>query len=194
LAVDSKALRFAPYALRFIWHMFSCVVDIKQLTMQILNEIFGTGKDLNVLQMTVRSVVVFIIALILIRISGRRSFGLHSPLDNIIAIVLGAVLSRAIVGASGFLPVIASCTALVLIHRLFAYGMVHHPVFSRLVSGEKILLFKDGDFLKKDMDKALICQEEILQEVRKSALTENLDQIGKIYMERNGEVSSVKKA
>jgi uncharacterized membrane protein YcaP (DUF421 family) len=162
--------------------------------MQILNEIFGEGRDLTVLQMSARSVVVFIIALILIRISGRRSFGLHSPLDNIITIVLGAVLSRAIVGASAFLPVIASCTILVIIHRLFAYGMVHHPTFSKLLSGEKILLFKDGDFIKQHVDKALICEEEILQEVRKTALTENLDQIEKIYMERNGEVNSVKKA
>jgi len=162
--------------------------------MQILHEIFGTGKDLNVLQMTARSILVFIIALILIRISGRRSFTLRSPFDNIITIVLGAVLSRAIVGASGFFPVIASCTALVLIHRLVAYGMVHHPGFSKLVSGEKILLFKEGDFVRQNMDKGLICREEILQEVRKTALTENLDRIEKIYMEKNGEVNSVKKA
>src|ERR1700753_1268367 len=126
-----------------MWPLFFGVKDIKHIMMQILHTIFGTGKDLSVLQMTARSVVVFVIAPILIRISGRRSFGLRSPLDNIITIVLGAVLSRAIVGASGFLPVIASCTALVLIHRLFAYGMVHSPAFSKLVSGEKILLFKD---------------------------------------------------
>ena len=162
--------------------------------MQILHSIFGTGRELTVLQMCARSVVVFIIALVLIRISGRRSFGLHSPLDNIITIVLGAVLSRAIIGVSGFLPVIASCAVLVIIHRLFAYGMVHHPAFSKLVSGEKILLFKDGEYVKKNMDKALICEQEIVQEVRRSALTENLDRIEKIYMERNGEVNSVKKA
>jgi uncharacterized membrane protein YcaP (DUF421 family) len=161
--------------------------------MKMIYEVFGAGRDLTVFQMTARSIVVFIIALILIRISGRRSFGLHSPLDNIITIVLGAVLSRAIVGASGFLAVIASCTALVVIHRLVAYGMVHHEGFSKLIAGEKILLFKEGDFVKQNMDKAQICQEEILQEVRKSALTENLDRIEKIYMERNGEVNSVKK-
>jgi uncharacterized membrane protein YcaP (DUF421 family) len=71
--------------------------------------------------------------------------------------------------------------------------MVHHPLFSKLVSGKKILLFRDGDFVQENMDKALICREEILQEVRKSALTENLDRIEKIFMERNGEVNSVEK-
>ena len=161
--------------------------------MQFLHEIFGSGRDLTIVQMTARSVLVFIIALILIRISGRRSFGLHSPLDNIIAIMLGAVLSRAVVGASPFLPVIAGCTAIVIFHRLLAFGVAHSHRFSRLVSGEKILLFKDGNFIRKDMDRALICEEEILQEVRKSALTENLDRIEKIYMEKNGEVNSVRK-
>jgi uncharacterized membrane protein YcaP (DUF421 family) len=161
--------------------------------MHLIYELFGEGKNLTILQMTARAVVIFVIALILIRISGRRSFGLHTPLDNIITIVLGAVLSRAIVGASDFLPVIASSTTLVLIHRFLAYGMVYHPWLARIISGEKILLFKDGNFIERNMDKAQIGREEILAEVRKTALTEDLVGIEKIYMERNGEVNSVKK-
>ncbi len=161
--------------------------------MSLIYQIFGEGKGLSVLQMTSRTVLVFIITLILIRISGRRSFGLHTPLDNIITIVLGAVMSRAIVGASDFLPVIASCTTLVLVHRLFAYLMVRHPVFSKLVSGEKIILYKEGNFIENNMDKVQVCREDILQEVRKTALTEKLESIEKIYIERNGEINSVKK-
>ena len=161
--------------------------------MEFLYQLFGTGKDLTIVQMTARAIVVFIITLILIRISGRRSFGLHTPLDNIITIMLGAVMSRAIVGASDFLPVMASSTILVLIHRFFAYLMVHHPGFSKLVAGEKMLLFQGGGFLQRNMDRAQIGKEDILQEVRKAALTEDLQSIEKIYIERNGEISSVKK-
>ena len=161
--------------------------------MHLIYQIFGTGKDLSILQMTCRTIVVFIIALLLIRISGRRSFGLHTPLDNIITIMLGAVMSRAIVGASDFMPVIAASAILVLIHRFFAYLMVHHPGFSRLMAGEKMLLFKEGNFIERNMDRAQVCKEDILQEVRKAALTEDLHAIEKIYIERNGEVNSVKK-
>jgi len=161
--------------------------------MQLIYQIFGTGKDLTILQMTARAIVVFIITLILIRISGRRSFGLHTPLDNIITIMLGAVMSRAIVGASDFMPVMAGSATLVLIHRFFAYLMVHHSAFSKLMTGEKMLLFKEGNFIERNMERAQICKEDILQEVRKAALTEDLDAIEKIYIERNGEVSSVKK-
>ena len=167
--------------------------NTKSHTMNSLDEIFGATRNPDALQMTCRAIVVFLIALVLLRISGRRSFGLHTPLDNIITIMLGAVLSRAIVGASDFLPVVASCTALVTIHRLFAYEMVRNRGFSKFIAGEKILLYSEGSFIENNMKKAQVCQEDILEELRKKALTENLEQIDKIYIERNGEVNSVKK-
>jgi uncharacterized membrane protein YcaP (DUF421 family) len=161
--------------------------------MSLLQEIFGVGKDLSVFQMTNRAIVMFFIALVLIRISGRRSFGLHAPLDNIITIILGAVLSRAIVGASDFLPVITSSAVLVLLHRLFALLMVHHPGFSKLMTGKKILVFKEGNFIEENMDRAQVCKEDILQEVRRSALTEDMGNIEKVYIERNGEINAVRR-
>ena len=161
--------------------------------MDTLIEIFGQGKDLNVLQMSCRGIVVFFIALILIRLSGRRSFGLHTPLDNIITISLGAILSRAIVGASGFVPVIVTCFVIVLLHRFFGWIIVLSPKFASLVEGDKILLFKDGNFIEDNLKKALVCREDIMQGVRKSALTEDMSKIDRVYIERNGEISVIKK-
>ncbi|MDP4150159.1 MAG: hypothetical protein Q8927_11645 [Bacteroidota bacterium] len=161
--------------------------------MDILTEIFGQGKDLNALQMSARGIVVFFIALLLIRISGRRSFSLHTPLDNIVTIALGAVLSRAIVGASDFVPVIVACTVIVVMHRSFSWLIAHNRTVEKIAEGNKILLYADGQFDRRNMSKALVCEEEIMQGVRKSALTDKLDQIDKIYMERNGEISAIKK-
>ena len=160
---------------------------------ELLFEIFGEGKDLNCLQMCSRSLLMFLFALVLIRISGRRSFGIRTPLDNIIVILLGTVLGRAIVGASPFLPVIVASLLIVLIHRFFGWLSVHSKLFSRIIEGEKIILFKDGQFIKENMDKALVCEEDVMQGVRKSALTDQLEKIEKIFIERNGEISAVKK-
>jgi uncharacterized membrane protein YcaP (DUF421 family) len=161
--------------------------------MELLLKMFGEGKDLNALQMSDRGIVIFFIALILIRISGRRSFGVRSPLDNIITISLGAIMSRAVVGASAFVPVIVCCFMIVLLHRVFGWLIAHSKPFGRLIEGEKILLFEDGMFQKENMKKALVCQEDLMQGVRKSALTEDMDKIEKVYMERNGEISAIKK-
>jgi uncharacterized membrane protein YcaP (DUF421 family) len=160
---------------------------------EIIFKFFGEGKDLNALQMCSRSLVVFLFALILIRISGRRSFGIRTPLDNIIVILLGTVLGRGIVGASPFVPVVIASLLIVLIHRAFGWLIVHSEFFADIIEGKKILLFKDDSFIKENMDKALVCEEDVMQGVRKSALTNDLNKIKEIYIERNGEISPVKK-
>jgi len=143
--------------------------------------------------MSCRAIIIFMVSLLLIRISGRRSFGVRTPLDNIIVILLGALLSRAIVGASGFFPVVVSSFVIVIIHRLCAWLIVHHSGAAKIFEGKKILLFENGHFLEKNMDKALVCTEDVMQGIRKSALTEYLHKIDRVFMERNGEISATKK-
>ncbi|PWN71946.1 hypothetical protein C1631_004840 [Chryseobacterium phosphatilyticum] len=43
------------------------------------------------------------------------------------------------------------------------------------------------------MDKGLVCKEDILQGIRKSALTDNLDVIKYVYVEHTGEITIVKR-
>lgn len=161
--------------------------------MEIIINIFGRGRDLTIIQMSCRAILVFAVSLLLIRISGRRSFGIRTPLDNIIVILLGALLSRAIAGVSSFFPIIISSLTLVIVHRFCAWLIVHHRLAARLFEGKKILLFENGQFLDKNMEKALVCTEDVMQGIRKSALTEDLQKIDRVYMERNGEISATKK-
>lgn len=160
---------------------------------EIAIKIFGEGKNLNALQMSSRGIVIFFLALMLIRISGRRSFGLRTPLDNIIIILLGAIMSRAVVGASAFIPVIVCCLVIVILHRTISYLIINNKKVSGWIEGDKLLLYKDGKFDEECMKRALVCREDIMQGVRRSALTDNLEEIDKVYMERNGEISAIKK-
>ena len=161
--------------------------------MGILNIVFGHGKDLSALQMSSRGVVIFVIALLLIRISGRRSFGLRMPLDNIISILLGAILSRAVVGASPFVPTVICCLVIVGIHRLVGWLIVLDKRFAQLIEGTSILLFKDNEFIFRHLRRGLVAEEDVLQGLRKSALTDDLRKVERIYLERNGEISPVMK-
>jgi len=156
-------------------------------------QLFGQGKDLTALQMSMRGITVFILALVLIRISGRRSFGLHTPLDNIITILLGAILSRAVVGASPFVPVIICCLVIVLIHRFLGAFVSRNEKLGNIVEGKKMMLFKDGHFIDDNMKRAQVCKENIMQGIRESALTDDLNKIDRVYIERDGVISVIKK-
>jgi uncharacterized membrane protein YcaP (DUF421 family) len=81
----------------------------------------------------------------------------------------------------------------VLLHRCFGWLLISSPGFARLIEGSRIILFKNGRFIEENMHKGLLCREDILQGVRKSALTENMDDIETVYMERNGEITAIKK-
>ena len=161
--------------------------------MELIVKIFGEGKNLDAWQMSSRGVLIFFIALILVRISGRRSFGVRTPLDNIITILLGAILSRAVVGASEFVPVVICCFVIVLLHRLFGWLVAGNKRFARIMEGDKITLYENGKFNKDHLKRGLVGEEDIMQGVRESALTENMEKIDKVYLERNGGISVVKK-
>jgi len=161
--------------------------------MDILRELFGEGKDLNALQMGCRSVVVFFIALLYIHLSGLRTFGKKSAFDNIITIMLGAVLSRGIVGASSFLPTMTAGLVMVLTHWLLARLSLHSRLLSKILKGEKKLLYANNHLINKNMVKSLVDEEEIRESVRLGANLNDLEQVKEIYMEGSGEISVIKK-
>lgn len=161
--------------------------------METLQEIFSLETELTALQMACRATAIFFIAFILIRVAGRRSFGIRTPIDNIIVILLGAILSRAVVGSSPFIPIIFASFILCVLHRIFGWLFTHYESFGRMVEGEKIILYANGKFLKENMKRGLVREEDIMQGVRKATLLDSIEDIDKIYLEHNGEISLIKK-
>jgi uncharacterized membrane protein YcaP (DUF421 family) len=161
--------------------------------MNILIELFGVEQEVNPAQMALRALVIFFIAVCLVRISGRRSLGTHTAFDMIFNILLGAILSRAVVGASPFLGTVISCIVLAFLHRLFGLLAVFFPFIGSFIKGSTILLYDNRRFLKKNLLRAQVSKKDISEQIRLKMNGHPLDEIEKIYMERNGEMSFVKK-
>lgn len=161
--------------------------------MEILAQLFGEGKDLNVLQMCSRALVVFFLALIMVRVSGRRTFGNRTAFDNTLAIILGAVLSRAIAGASPFVPTVCCSLLLVLLHRLLAYASLNSSFIDRHLKGESLPLYREGQLDEENLKRSLLTQKDVMGDVRLKANVNSLSDVNEIYMETSGEVSVVKK-
>ncbi|SOE98030.1 hypothetical protein SAMN05446635_5986 [Burkholderia sp. OK233] len=114
--------------------------------MDLLVALFGEGKELDSLQMAMRAALAFVAALVLIRISGRRSFGQRSPFDYVVAILLGATLSRLIVGASPAIPTLVASLVIVLMHRALGWACVRSRSLESLVVGVEREVYRDGHF------------------------------------------------
>ena len=155
--------------------------------------LFGQGRDLDPLQMSVRALVIFLAALVLIRVSGRRSFGQRSPFDSVVVILLGATLSRAIVGASPFVATVLASLVIVVCHRLLAWVCMRWHAVERLVGGVEREVYSNGAFNENELRAALMTSNDVRESVRQKLGSRSLDKVAAAILERNGEVSVIRK-
>jgi len=154
--------------------------------------VFGTGTDLTPGHMTARAFVMFFVALILIRISGMRSFGAKSPFDTIIVIMLGAILSRAVVGASPYLSTVFAGITICVVHRLLAMLCTRNHVISNILKGKARILYKDGKIDRNNMLRCDISDGDLEEGIRLAGNASSLDKLKEVRMERSGKISAVK--
>jgi uncharacterized membrane protein YcaP (DUF421 family) len=158
-------------------------------------ELIGEGADvLTPAQMAIRAALIFLITLIFIRFSGRRSFGQRSPFDNVITILIGAILSRSVVKSDiSFFAPIAAAFVIALFHYVFALLSWHSDFFGRIVKGDEKILFKDGKRNVKHMRQTFITEKDLQEGIRKEGNVEDESKVKEAWVERDGSISVVKK-
>jgi uncharacterized membrane protein YcaP (DUF421 family) len=158
-----------------------------------INELFGSGENLTPLQMGVRAFIMFFITLALIRLGGMRIFGKKTAFDNVLVIMLGAVLARGVVGASPFLSTIAASAVMVIIHKILALLAMKHVWIGKIVKGIHRSLYKDGEMNQRNMRAATISKDDLMEGVRLEINSDSLDDVKEALIEKNGQVSVIKK-
>jgi len=154
----------------------------------LIETLFGSNSDLNPLQMGLRAGAVFVLALAMIRASGRRSFGQRRPFDACTTVLLGAVLSRGVVGASPFWATMAAGATLVLLHRLIAMACLKWNWFDMLVSGDKRELAGPSGMNIDEMRKGLITRRDLDEAIRKKTGDEHAA-LERAVLERDGVIT-----
>jgi uncharacterized membrane protein YcaP (DUF421 family) len=150
----------------------------------------GLGDDsLALWQMCLRAAVVYVLAILIVRIGDKRFIGKHTALDVILGIMLGSVLSRAITGNSPFIPTVAAALALVLLHSLMALLAFYWGHFGTWVKGRNRLLVKDGKILWKAMRASQISEGDLMAALRSAGSATEIAHVRSATLERNGQIS-----
>ena len=106
--------------------------------------------DLPWWEFVVRGLVVYILLLIMVRLSGRRTVGQFTPFDLLIVMLLSEAVSNSMTGGDNSLVggLIAAST-LVAINSLIALLGSRSESFARAVDGSAVLIGRDGVFFDK---------------------------------------------
>ena len=153
-----------------------------------------TAQTISAGQISARTAVVFLVALVLLRVSGRRTFASNSALEMIVKFMLGATLSRAIAADAPFFTILAAALTLVLVHRALAYLMYFFPALGRLVKGEASILAEGATIHHHELRRASISEEALQSGLRVGANLDDLAQTKTVRLEHDGSISIVKKA
>lgn len=161
--------------------------------MDMIEKIWGSEEHLNILQMSVRALMMFFIALLLIRLGGMRIFGKKSALDTIIVIMLGAVLARGIVGASDYWATIAASAVLITINRAMAFFSQKSQTFDNFIKGKPLVLYEHNSIQWDNMKKASLTESDLMESLRLEVKKNSLEYVEKACIENNGRISFIVK-
>ena len=149
-------------------------------------------KDLTLLQISLRAVIVFLTTLIMVRMSSKRSLAEKTAFDAILLVILASILSRAINGTAGFFTSIGGGFVLVFLHRSFAWIACRSHTFGRLIKGCPEVTVENGKPLLDMMRRNLISQHDLEEDLRLDAQTEGISKIRRARIERSGDISFIK--
>ncbi|HEX7026249.1 MAG TPA: YetF domain-containing protein [Gammaproteobacteria bacterium] len=143
------------------------------------------------LETFVRGTLVYLALFILLRVLTKRESSSVGVTDLLVLVLLADAAQNAM---SGDYSSITDGVLLVAVIVFWSYFLdwlgYRYSFFDRLIKPSKLLLVKHGRMLKRNMEKELITEEELMSEVRKQGL-KNLADIDEAYMEPNGTISII---
>jgi uncharacterized membrane protein YcaP (DUF421 family) len=148
------------------------------------------AQTLNIWQMGLRAAIIYIAALIMVRVAGDRRFiGKFAAFDVVLSIIFGSTLSRRINGTSAFFATIFAGFVLVAMHWLFSTLAFYIPQFETKIKGRSRVLIRNGELCHQTMAVTHITKQDLESTLRLKCQIDRLDRVERACLERNGDIS-----
>jgi uncharacterized membrane protein YcaP (DUF421 family) len=161
--------------------------------MEIIRTLIGPDNgDATAVQLCVRAVILLVFGVTYIRIAGRRTFSNASPLDIVVALVVGSNLSRAMTGKAPFWPTLAATLLLVVLHRLLAMATLRWSWLAAWLKSAPTVLVRDGVEDEATMRRHGISRDDLFEGLRQEQV-EALADVRLATLEGSGRISVVRR-
>lgn len=148
-------------------------------------------KDFTLLQVGLRSVLTYLVGLLILRVARNRFLARESAFDVVLAFIFGSVLSRGINGAAPLLLTLAASALLIAMHQAIAWICFRWPGFERVVDGKPDRVVEDGKVIWKTASGHLLNRANLEGALRLKTHLKDLSEIEVACVETNGEISFV---
>lgn len=165
-------------------------MDQSVVAFDLQRMLIGNGPPLFYLEIVVRTVIIYVYTLVLLRWLGSRTVGQLSTIEFLLVIALGSAVGDAMFYPDvPLLHALAVVTLVVLINKGLDAIMLRSPRAERLIDGEPCELIRDGVVDASFLRQGPISADELFQRLREDGI-EQLGEVRRAYMEKDGKVTA----
>ncbi len=160
----------------------------------LLNDIFGTAKEISPGIFALRTIVVGVMLYIEGRVLPHRSGGPLAGYDFVFFWMMGGLTAAPLFEAKiSIINTVAVVTVIYLLHYLISYLAVTNRTFARLVMGQAVPIISGGKILRHNLARNYLPLELLLSDLR-TVDAPNLSEVEFAVLETNGHISVLKKS
>ena len=156
---------------------------------RIVNDVVVPG--VPVAEKLLRSVVVYVFLVALLRLAGRHTLSQINAFDLVVLLTLSNTVQNAIIGDDNSLTGgMIGATTLVVLNTVVVRFLFRHQRLDRRLAGDPIVLVEDGRVVRRNLVRALITEDELLAAVRHQGFA-TLAELERVVLETSGAISVV---
>ncbi|WP_143960530.1 DUF421 domain-containing protein [Litoribacter populi] len=149
----------------------------------------GDVPTLFLVEVLIRSIIIFAILLFTLRLMGKRMGGQLSLSEMAVMVTLGALVAVPMqIYDRGLLMGLTALIIAYLFQRGFNYLGVKYSWFEDLTQGKLSILVKDGQIVENELFKARISKNQLFAMLRNEQIT-HLSEVKRLYLEASGVIS-----
>ncbi len=137
----------------------------------------------------IRTVIIYILLVVAVRIMGKRQLSEMQPTELVVTLLIADMASvpmqdTGIPLLSGLIPIFV----LLALELLLSSGMMKLPFLSKLISGNPVIIIKDGELDKTALARLRMTVEDLFETLRTQGYFD-IDEIAYAIAEPSGSVS-----
>jgi uncharacterized membrane protein YcaP (DUF421 family) len=140
-----------------------------------------------------RACAIYVLVMVLVRLSGKRAVGQFTPFDLVLLILIGNAVQNGINGGDNSLTGAAiMATTLIALNYAVAYVTSRNRKVEKFVEGVPVLLARDGQLFEAVLRRELVSREDFREALRMNGV-DDVAEVELALLETNGSISVVKK-
>jgi uncharacterized membrane protein YcaP (DUF421 family) len=145
-----------------------------------------------ILEIVLRTVVIYLVVLMGVRLSGKREVGQMTPFDLTLLLLISNSVQNAMTGPdTSLVGGIAAAITLLLLNYLIAELSGTNRRFRKVIEGQPTLLVHDGQLITAHMAKEHVSMDELERSLREHGIN-NYHDVALAVLEVDGSISCLK--